>query len=238
VWHRDFADAHITECPDASLVGRSIAAIAEDREQHVVDTFLDLVIEHGQAMRWHTTVGNHRTKTMDFLARRKGVTIGFSDSGAHLRNMAFYNFALRLLERVRDAEASSRRPFLTLEQAVWKLTGELGDFYNLDAGRLEVGARADIAVVDPSGLHGTGDYHEAYMDEFGLSRMVNRNDAAVPATIIGGRVVSEHGQIAPGLGNTWGSGRFLPAHERVAPRPVEEAVPAAAGSPELVAAAS
>jgi len=182
------------------------------------------VIEHGQGMRWHTTVGNHRTKTMDFLVRRKNITIGFSDAGAHLRNMAFYNFPIRLLERVRDAEKSTRRPFLTLEKAVWKLTGELGEFYNLDAGRIEIGARADVAVIDPEGLHGTTDYHEAYMDEFGLSRMVNRNDAAVPATIIGGRLVSEYGQIAPGLGQTRGSGRFLPAHQQVTPRPFEDPV--------------
>ena len=26
--------------------------------------------------------------------------MGFSDAGAHLRNMAFYNFPLRLLKRV------------------------------------------------------------------------------------------------------------------------------------------
>ena len=238
VWHRDFEDAWITECPDATLVGRSVAAIAKERNEHVVDTFLDLIIEHGQAMRWHTTVSNHRKKVMDFLVRRKGVTIGFSDAGAHLRNLAMYNFGVRLLERVRDAEASSRRPFLTLEKAVWKLTGELADFYNLDAGRLTVGARADVLVVDPAGLHGTSDYHEAYMDEFGLSRMVNRNDAAVPATIIGGRVVAESGQIAPGLGETWGAGRFLPAHEQVAPRPLEDAGVAAPTATAMVGSAS
>jgi len=238
VWHRDFEDAWITQCPDRSLVGRSVASIAAERDQHVVDTFLDLVMEHGQAMRWHTTVGNHRSKAMDFLVRRKGVTIGFSDAGAHLRNMAFYNFPIRLLERVRDAEATSKRPFLTLEQAVWKLTGELGDFYNLDAGRLQVGARADLVVLDPEGMHGTSDYHEAYMDEFGLSRMVNRNDAAVPATIISGRLVSEYGQIAAGLGETWGSGRFLPAHEQVAPRRVEDAVLAGGRSATVAAPAS
>ena len=72
------------------------------------------------------------------------------------------------------------------------------------------------------------------MDEFGLSRMVNRNDAAVPATIIGGRVVSENGQIAAGLGETWGSGRFLPAHRQVTPRPFEDDAPV--GLREKVAA--
>ncbi len=40
--------------------------------------------------------------------------IGFSDAGAHLRNMAFYNFPLRMLKRVRDAEGAGR-PFMTVE---------------------------------------------------------------------------------------------------------------------------
>ena len=57
------------------------------------------------------------------------------------------------------------------------------------------------------------------MPEFGgISRMVNRNDLAVPATIIGGRLVSSHGVMAEGLGETWGAGRFLPAHTKVEPR--------------------
>lgn len=222
VWHRDFEDAWITECPDARMVGRSIADIAAERGTHVVDTFLDLVVEHGRAMRWHTTVGNARPRVMDRLVNATGVTVGFSDAGAHLRNMAFYNFGLRLLERVRDAERGPR-PFLTLEQAVHKLTGELGDFYNLDAGVLAVGRRADIAVVDPAGLEGTSDYHEADMPAFGLSRMVNRNEHAVRATVVGGRVVAEHGEPVPGVGEEWGAGRFLPASTRVAPRPVEVA---------------
>ena len=32
-----------------------------------------------------------------------GALIGFADSGAHIRNMAFYNFPLRMLKLVRDA---------------------------------------------------------------------------------------------------------------------------------------
>ena len=226
VWHRDFEDAWIVDCPDPTLVGKSIASIAAERGTHVVDTFLDLVIDYGKNLRWRTTVGNVRTRMMNHLARQSGVTIGFSDAGAHLRNMAFYNFGLRLLERAHEAAQQSDRPFLTIEDAVYKLTGELADFYNLDAGRLAEGARADIAIIDPAGLHGTTDYYEQRMPEFGVDRMVNRNDAAVPATIVGGRVVSEFGAPADGLGTTWGAGRFLPAHRPVAPR--EHACPASA----------
>ena len=77
-----------------------------------------------------------------------GIQMGFSDAGAHLRNMAFYNFGLRLLRHVRDAERAGR-PFMTVEQAVHRLTGELADWYRLDAGHLRVGDRADLVVLDP-----------------------------------------------------------------------------------------
>jgi N-acyl-D-aspartate/D-glutamate deacylase len=43
------------------------------------------------------------------MAREPGIQMGFSDAGAHLRNMAFYNFGLRLLRHVRDAQRPARR---------------------------------------------------------------------------------------------------------------------------------
>lgn len=58
------------------------------------------------------------------LAQSPGVQMGFSDAGAHLRNMAFYNSGLRLLRHARDAEKQGT-PFLSMERAVHRLTGEL-----------------------------------------------------------------------------------------------------------------
>ncbi|SFA46681.1 N-acyl-D-aspartate/D-glutamate deacylase [Rhodococcoides kroppenstedtii] len=212
VWHRDFADAEITECPDASVVGKNIAEVAEERGIHVVDAFLDLVVEHGRKLRWHTTIANHRRKQMDRLITRPGVTVGFSDAGAHLRNMAFYNFGIRLLRRVHDA----REGFLTVAQAAHKLSGELADFYGVDAGHLRIGDRADIVVVNPAGLTDEVDaYREETMPEFGgLSRMVNRNDDAVTATLVGGRVVYRGGRFASWFGVSERAGQFLRAGVR------------------------
>ncbi|WP_314036174.1 amidohydrolase family protein [Dietzia sp. CH92] len=220
VWHRDFDDALIVACPDETLVGRTVGDVARARKLHPADAYLDLVVEYGTDFRWTTTIANAREKVANRLVNTPGVTIGFSDAGAHLRNMAFYNFGVRLLERVHQAQRRGR-PFLSTEQAVHKLTGELAEFYRLDAGRLEVGARADVVVIDPDGLDGESlDYHEEAMPEFGgIRRMVNRNDRAVAATIIGGRVVWSDGEFAPGYGREFGAGRFLPSGETVAPRP-------------------
>ena len=58
VWHRDFDDAEIVACPDDSVVGKSIGQVARERKLHPVDAFLDLVVEHGQSLRWRTTIAN------------------------------------------------------------------------------------------------------------------------------------------------------------------------------------
>ena len=49
--------------------------------------------------------------------------------------MGFYNFPLRMLRFVRDAEARGK-PVMPLGQAIWRLTGELGEWFGVDAGTL------------------------------------------------------------------------------------------------------
>ncbi|MCU1647277.1 MAG: hypothetical protein JWN03_7552 [Nocardia sp.] len=206
VWHRDLGDAEIVACPDATVIGKSFAAVAAERGITAPDALLDLTVEHGSALRWRTTIANDRDDVLDRLQTSPMVQIGFADSGAHLRNMAFYNAGLRMLERVKQ------RGFMPLEQAVHRLTGELADWYGLDAGKLAVGGRADIAVIDPAGFDGTSAaYAEAELSGSGVSRMVNRNDAAVAATVVGGHVVYEYGTFAPGFGTTLHAGTFLTA---------------------------
>ncbi|MFD1814346.1 N-acyl-D-amino-acid deacylase family protein [Rhodococcus gannanensis] len=212
VWHRDFFDAEIVECPDESVIGKTFGQVGVDRGGvHPVDAFLDLVVEYGTKVRWRTTISNHRPEVLDKFASDPGIQLGFSDAGAHLRNMAFYNFGLRLLRRVHDAERSGR-PFMSLEHAVHRLTGELADWYGLDAGHLREGDRADLVVLDPTHLDATLDaYAESPVAEYdNLSRMVNRNDDAVTAVFVGGQFVFGEGVADPTLG-TRRTGRFLRA---------------------------
>lgn len=214
VWQRDFFDAEIVACPDESVVGKSFGQVGVERGgKHPVDAFLDLVVEHGTDIRWRTTISNHRPQVLRKLAADPGVQMGFSDAGAHLRNMAFYNFGLRLLKHVRDAERAGT-PFMTVEHAVHRLTGELADWYRIDAGHLRVGDRADVVVVDPAHLDASlEDYCESPVEQYGgLSRMVNRNDAAVPAVFIAGRRVVTDGVPTPLLGRER-TGSFLRAEQ-------------------------
>ncbi|MGH3726252.1 MAG: N-acyl-D-amino-acid deacylase family protein [Mycobacterium sp.] len=228
VWHRDFFDAEIVACPDGSVVGKSFGQVGAERGGlHPVDAFLDLVLEHGTGLRWRTTISNHRPEVLKQLARDPGIQLGFSDAGAHLRNMAFYNFGLRLLRHVRDAQQAGE-PFMTIEQAVHRLTGELADWYQVDAGHLRIGDRADLFVMDPEKLDGTlTEYAEQSVDAYGgLSRMVNRNDATVSTVLIGGQAVVVDGRPTGLLGQER-TGSFLRAGEQT--RAVSRGDMAAAG---------
>ncbi|KWX67200.1 amidohydrolase family protein [Mycobacterium sp. NAZ190054] len=230
VWHRDFFDAEIVACPDPSVVGKSFGDVGRERGGlHPVDAFLDLVLEHGKALRWRTTISNHRPEVLRKLAADSGIQMGFSDAGAHLRNMAFYNMGLRLLRHVRDA-ARAGRPFMTVEQAVHRLTGELADWYRIDAGHLRLGDRADLVILDPERLDGTLDrYAEAPVEQYGgLSRMVNRNDDTVAAVLVGGRAVFLDGEPTALVG-TRRTGRFLRAAHKAPALTAREGVLADVG---------
>ena len=128
VWHRDFFDAEIVDCPDPSVIGKSFGQVGIDRGGlHPVDAFLDLVVEHGTALRWRTTISNHRSEVLKKLAREPGVQMGFSDAGAHLRNMAFYTSGCDCCAVLAQKAGA---PF--------------------DAGHLRMGDRADLLIVDPA----------------------------------------------------------------------------------------
>jgi N-acyl-D-aspartate/D-glutamate deacylase len=211
VWHRDFSDAHVLECPDASLVGKSIRQIADERHAHEVDTFLDLIIDHGKALRWTTLIANHNPVRVAANLNQPCAIIGFSDAGAHLRNMAFYNFGVCLLQL-----AVQDQPVMSPEKAVWRLTGEIADWYGIAAGKLQTGAQADIVVLDPKALKAT--QVDAYAEQplevmGGLRRVVNRNDGVIKATIINGQVAFENDQPSAALGVQQQFGRFVPRHQ-------------------------
>ncbi|SIS21082.1 N-acyl-D-aspartate/D-glutamate deacylase [Aquipseudomonas alcaligenes] len=211
VWQRDFGDAVILGCPDASLVGRNFAEVARERGLHVVDLFLDMVVQYGRQLRWFTVIGNHRQDKLREMVRSPNTLITFSDAGAHIRNMAFYNLPLRFLKLVQDSHDEGR-PVMSLEQAVHRLTGEQADWLGIDAGYIRVGDRADLVVLDPAGLRQNLEQeHWDQMQGFGIPRMVCRNPGCVSHVLINGKLAVDDEQIAPELGQQSGFGQFLAA---------------------------
>ncbi len=201
VFHRDFNQSEIVSAPDASLLGKSFAQVAKERAADVVDTFLDLVARYGAKLRWYTVMANDRPEELEYIVTHPDVLIGFSDAGAHLRNMAHYNFPLRLLKLVKRAEQRGR-PLMTMQRAVHRVTGEIGEWLGIDAGVLEPHRRADVVVIDPSKLDADLDRAvEAPMDAFGgFVRLVNENGGAVRWVYINGREAVAEGAVVPELG--------------------------------------
>jgi N-acyl-D-aspartate/D-glutamate deacylase len=212
VFHRQLAWSHVLDCPDRTLAGRSFADIAAERGCHEVDAFLDLVAEHGTKLRWYTVMANDRPRPLEWIMSHPDVLIGFSDAGAHLRQMAHYNFPLRMLRRVREAERAGK-PFMSVERAVWRLTGEIAGWLGLDAGTITAGERADLVVIDPAGLSEAVEaVQEEPIDALGdYVRLVRRNDQAIDAVFVSGRLAVERGVPRPELGRERGFGTVLRA---------------------------
>lgn len=209
-WHRDLHEPKIVGCPDESLVGLSFADVAEQRGIDPLDCFLDMQQEFGNDLRWYTVVGNGRPRELEYVVTHPGVLIGFSDAGAHLRNMAYYDFPLQLLRLVVAAEREGR-VLMSPERAVHRLTGEIAEYLGIDAGRLEVGRRADVAVIDPDTLDGRLDWieEETMVGMPEIQRLVRRHDDCVPAVLINGRVAWNDGEFVSGFGDRPGYGRVL-----------------------------
>ncbi|MEE2757287.1 MAG: amidohydrolase family protein [Myxococcota bacterium] len=210
VYHRNFKHTEILDCPDKRLIGQSFFDIAKSQGQDPVAVFLNLASEYGDRLRWYSMVANDRLKPLERIVSHPDVLIGFSDAGAHLRNMAHYSFPVRMLKLVHDAEKRGEE-FMSIEHAVHRLTGEIADWFRLPSGHLKVGRQADVVIIDPKGLDDKLEAtHEVEMPGFGgLKRLVRRSDDAVPLVVINGQIAWHMGTLSADLGKKAGFGRVL-----------------------------
>jgi len=212
LWDRDIGDGHVYTCPDESLIGLSFAQIAKLKNRHVADVFIDLLVAYGNDMVWKVVIANERDEELaELLEDRQSVNMAaFSDAGAHIQNLAFYNFGLQMLARIKRMRASGMKT-VSDEHAIHRLTGELGDWHNIDAGYIREGSRADINVIDPQRLESSLDSVERVNFD-GLvdySRLVNRNDGVVKRVIINGKIAVSDDRYNEELGKTNEYGSFL-----------------------------
>ncbi len=197
VFHRSLRRSEIIAAPDPTIVGKTFADVAKERGVDPVDAFLDLVAEHGTELRWYTMMANDRPEVLERIVAHPDVLIGFSDAGAHLRNMAHYNFPLRMLRLAKE------RSCMPIERAVHRVTGEIASWIGLDAGVLDVDKRADLVVIDPERLGPALDVitESAPLDVLGgVSRLINDDGGAVRDVLVGGRFAVRDGAAADALG--------------------------------------
>ncbi|MEM9705143.1 MAG: N-acyl-D-glutamate deacylase [Pseudomonadota bacterium] len=147
---------------------------------------------------WWTISANADEKMLRRLTMSALFLPGFSDSGAHLTNLAFYDVNLRALKI-----AEEERGLAGVAYMVRRLTREPAAFFGVDAGRLESGAQADIALIDPtalSGHDGVANTKRIYREQLGHDQLVNRAPGVVAMTMVAGKAVWRNEKFGVTLG--------------------------------------
>lgn len=205
VFHRNLGDMWVVSSPDPEHVGKSIEAIAKVREQDPLECFMDLLAQYDTDFRWKSVVSNDRDLPRRTLLAHPTTLPGFNDSGAHNRNMAFHDGALKMLQQVYLNPGT-----MPIERAVHRLSGETAKWLGLQTGEITDGSVADVVVIDPdklrNGLSDPIEHADADLDN--QMRMVKRSDGVVRDVLIGGKVAFEDGNFADDFG-TEQYGRLL-----------------------------
>jgi N-acyl-D-aspartate/D-glutamate deacylase len=220
-FHRQLDLMTIVRCPETSWEGLSFGAIAALTNQEPIDCFIDALQKYDTDIRWVATGANDRLKPRLELLKHPHIFPGFTDAGAHVRSLGYYDGALSLLKQ------AVTTGFLTPQAAIARVTGEPAQWWRLDTGVLKVGAKADLLLLSPTGLHQPISPQIEIADPLldGTPRMVKRgSDDIVAAVYINGVQVIERGQVGDRLGKER-LGHVLSPQRLKSPEPISDRLP-------------
>ncbi|MCR9141067.1 MAG: amidohydrolase family protein [bacterium] len=221
---RRLKDMVVQSCPVAEWAGEDLQSVYErmladggrsaaEREVFAelrplvkddADFIFELLRKFDTDLYWHTVTANANPEIVRELIMHPQLLPGFNDSGAHLTNMAFYDGNLRSLRLAREIGADRGDELAAVARMVSRLTREPAELFGLtDVGSINIGARADLVLIDPDRLaryDGEAGIEVRYREEFEYNQLVNRSDGVVPCVIIGGIMVWKDDEITPELG--------------------------------------
>lgn len=174
------------------LVGRSLAAIAAERGTDALTTLVDLALEDHLGSRIKLVYCNDNEEELEALLQDRRTIFGLSDAGAHVDRTFDARFPTHLLGYwVRERGA------LTLEFAIWRLSGQPAAFLGLtDRGLVQPGFTADLVAFDPATVRDlpTERLHDL---PTGADRLVARSQG-IEHVWVNGVPVRRDGQAVPG----------------------------------------
>jgi N-acyl-D-aspartate/D-glutamate deacylase len=187
-WIFPLGDPPNYEPDPADSIGARAKARGVSPLEEAYDRLLD---DDGHAMLL-VTLANFRDASLDTVAelvRREDVVLGLGDGGAHYGMICDASFPTYMLTHwVRD-RASGR---LTVAEAVRELTSAPARVAGLaDRGRIAVGYKADLNVVDPDALR----LHKPIVryDLPAGGRRLDQGADGYVATIVSGEIIAENG---------------------------------------------
>ena len=161
------------------------------------DFMLHMLREYDKDFRFWIDIGNADNRaTLGFLLDENALP-GFNDSGAHITNMAFFDGNLGALKRAQE------KGLAVVSRMVQRLTSEPAEFFGLDVGTLEIGAQADMVLIDPTALANyecDPNRKLIYRELFEHKQMVNRSDGVVKRVLINGATVWTGNDFTPRIG--------------------------------------
>ncbi len=162
------------------------------------DFMLHMLRTYDKSFRFWAEVGNVGNRATLDLLLHKNTLPGFNDSGAHITNMAFFDANLMSLK------LAQQRGLDTVSTIVKRLTREPAAFFGLDVGSLEIGAQADIAMINPDALQDWSSDATRRLEHrelFNHKQMLNRPEGIVSRVYIRGEPVWVDGEFTEVLGS-------------------------------------
>jgi N-acyl-D-aspartate/D-glutamate deacylase len=128
-----------------ALMGRTLTDIAEERGVEPLDAAIDLALEENLKTRFRVVLANDDEEEVGKLLQDERAVLGLSDAGAHASQLCDACFSTHLL-----SHWTRETGILSLEQAVWRLTGQPAQIFGIsDRGLVQEGMAADLVAFDP-----------------------------------------------------------------------------------------
>lgn len=173
----------VARAEDESLVGRTLAEIAAERNSSPARVMIDISLDNDlKAFFLASDLGHHEADRVGPLLADPFVHVGASDGGAHIQSFATYGDTGYLLSRyVRETGQ------FTLEAAIKKITSDVARIWHLpNRGLLQPGFAADLAIFDPDTIARGEEVAVHDMPEAGMRYV--RASQGMDTVIVGGAV--------------------------------------------------
>jgi N-acyl-D-aspartate/D-glutamate deacylase len=192
-WSHRWAKTDVQETGvHAEAVGIPLDRLAAGRGTTPFDLMLDLALADGMATRFRVVLENDADDEIGALLADKRTLLGLSDAGAHASQLCDACYSTHLLGHwVRERAA------LTLEDAVWRLTGHPARAFRI-AGRglVREGHFADLVAFDPATVGATA--AERVRDQPGGADRLIARSTGVEHMWVNGVLTRHAGEDVPG----------------------------------------